>query len=191
MTIDMRKPFWPSEKNKFLLLAGLIFICHSCTLDQDKSIAVEDIDFDTRDDTELFFKNIRQSSYHLEENKPASINIFRLKDNAIDSNSLEPNPVIIHHWLRDKAYIWLEVGGNSSFEEPLEFEIAYPESEKVLQFDGTSPKNHTEVALALFNACLSEATITCNGAEILALNSSSRANYQLILNDYFRLLGLK
>ncbi|MDW3196961.1 MAG: hypothetical protein R8G66_31580 [Cytophagales bacterium] len=173
------------------MFAAIAFVCQSCSLDQDKSIALEDIDFDTRDDTELFFKNIRQSSYHLEENKPASINIFRLKDNPLDSNSLEPNPIIIHHWLRDKAYLWLEIGGVSNFDEPLEFTVAYPESEEVLKFDGASPKNHTEVALALFNACLSEATITCNGNKILAPNTSSKTNYQLIMNDYFRLLGLK
>lgn len=188
--ISMRKRFWYFAKNNFLVFLALSVV-GSCTLNQDKSITLEDIDYDTRDDTELFFKNIRQSAYHLEENKPASINMFRLKDNQVDSTSLEPNPVIIHHWLRDKAYIWLEFGGRSNFEKPLQLSIAYPEGETTLTFDGSSPVNHTKVALALFNATLTEAEVTCGDIEILPLNSPSRSNYQLVLNDYFRLLGLK
>lgn len=190
MMISMRKRFWYFVRNKFITQVVLLMLV-SCTLNQDKSIAIDDIDYDTRDDTELFFKNIRQSSYNLEENKPASINMFRLKDMLPDSSTLEPTPVIIHHWLRDKAYIWLEFGGQSNFEEPLRISIAYPEGEKTLTFDGSSPINHTEVALALFNATLTEAKITCEDTEILQLNSPVRSNYQLVLNDYFRLLGLK
>ncbi len=190
MMISMRKQFWSFAKSNFTVPWALILVS-SCTLNQEKSIAMEDIDYDTRDDTEIFFKNIRQSAYDLEENKPASINMFRLKDIPIDSTSLEPNPVIIHHWLRDKAYIWLEFGGRSNFENPLKILIAYPEGEKVVTFDGSSPVNHTEVALALFNATLAEAKITCENTEILPLNSPVRSNYQLVLNDYFRLLGLK
>lgn len=190
MMTNMQKPLSFSGKNK-LVMFMIAWMYQSCTLNQEKPITIEDLEFDTRDDTELFFKNIRQSSYHLEENKPASINIFRLKDIRLDSNSLEPNPVIIHHWLRDKAYIWLEFGGLSNFDEPLDISIAYPQGEKTISFDGSSPKNHTEVALALFNASLTESRITCNNREVLPLNTSSRTNYQLVLNDYFRLLGLK
>ncbi len=163
----------------------------SCTLNQEKPISIDDIDFSTRDDTEIFFKNIRQSSYILDENKPASINTFRLKANRLDDASLEPNPVIIHHWLRDKAYVWLEFGGKSDFDEPLEISIAYTQGEKALTFDGSSPHNHLEVALALFNASLSETRIYCNGTEVLAVSTPERTHYQLVLNDYFRLLGLK
>ena len=190
MMTSMLKRFWCFAENSLSIFLILMMIS-SCTLNQDKSISVDDIDFDTRDDTELFFKNIRQSSYHLEENKPASINLFRLKDYELDSTSLEPNPVIIHHWLRDKAYIWLEFGGLSNFDKPLELSIAYPEGEKRIQFDGSSPNNHTEVAIELFNASLSEVKITCENTEILKVSSEYRSNYQLVLNDYFRLLGLK
>ena len=188
--ISMQKPLWSCGKNNFTILL-IVTMVTSCTLDQDKSISVEDIDFETRDDTEIFFKNIRQSAYHLEENKPASINMFRLKAHVLDSNTREPHPVIIHHWLRDKAYIWLEFGGESSFDEPLEISIVYPEGEKRFQFDGSSPVNHAEIAIELFNASLTEATIFCEMNEILKLNSAERTRYQLVLNDYFRLLGLK
>lgn len=188
--MSMRKRFWSLERNNLTFLL-FVAVLQSCVLDQDKPITIEDIHFDTRDDTELFFKNIRQSSYNLEENNPASINIFRLKDNTVDSSSVEPNPVIIHHWLRDKAYLWLEFGGQSNFDEPLNITIAYADGEKTLQFDGSSPKNHTEVALELFNASMTDIKITCESEEILQLNTPARTNYQLVLNDYFRLLGLK
>lgn len=170
----------------------ILALISSCTLNQDQSISIEDIDFKTRDDTELFFKNIRQSSYDLEENHAASINIFRFKKRTTDCTSLEPNPSIIHHWLRDQAYIWIEIRGKSNFDHPLAIQIILPDGTKRnFQFDGSSPKNHLETAIELFNASLTEATITCEGSEILKPASSERANYLLVLNDYFRLLGLK
>lgn len=186
--MNTQKPYFPFVNAKWIVF---LFLLQACTLDQERAVSLDDIDFDTRDDTELFFKNIRQSDYNLEENKAANINIYRLKDNAEDSTSSEPNPVIIHHWLRDKAYLWLEFGAQSSFEVPLNITVAYPAGKKVMLFDGTSPINHTEVALELFNAALTEAAITCDGKPILTIGSAARTNYKLVLNDYFRLLGLK
>lgn len=170
----------------------LLLFATSCLLEQDKSIAIEDVHFNTTDDTELFFKNIRQSDYHLEVREEAKMNLFRLKAFDRDSTSLDLYPVIIHHWLVDKAYIWLEPARVGEPIEPLEVVISTPDAEEIrISFDGSSPQNHLEVAMHLFDASLTDSRISVGGSEIMPVLSKNRKNYRIAMNDYFRLLGLK
>ena len=189
MMINMPKPFLCFKKISVLPSLTLLFLLSSCILDQDKTIAIEDIDFGTTDDTELFFRNIRQSDYELEERPQAKMNLFRLKAMQRDTTQQALYPVIIHHWLVDKAYLWLEPAYETS--EPITVVIGQSGEKKTFQFDGVSPQNHLAIALAMFDANLNNQTIWIGDQEMMLENSSLRKNYQLVLNDYFRLLGLK
>ena len=56
---------------KKVLFCIMFLMQYSCQIDRDKKVNFEDFNFKTGDDTEIFFKNMRQSYYDLEENKAA------------------------------------------------------------------------------------------------------------------------
>ncbi|MEM1408742.1 MAG: hypothetical protein AAGG59_18305, partial [Bacteroidota bacterium] len=65
---------------------GMVFILiavFSCHINADKKVTLDNFEFKTGDDTELFFKNVRQSYYDLEENQAAKFNLFRFSDRAV------------------------------------------------------------------------------------------------------------
>ena len=185
------KQFWFSAKINAIVLT--LLLANSCILKQDQKVKFEEIDFKTTDDTELFFKNIRQSDYNLEDRTQAKIKMFRLKKFSHDSLSVELQPAIIHHWVSDKAYIWLEPGGISkTLDKPMKVRVVNGDGTEVsVMFDGSSPQNHIKVAIAIFDASLTESSIYVGSKEILPVTHQNRRNFQLVMNDYFRLLGLK
>ena len=90
-----------------------LFLCVlllACRLDSDKAVDRDKFSFRTGDDTELFFKNIRQSYYDLEELKPANLNIFRLKKRPLELDLPVVNVAIVMNWVKDEAYVLVEPG---------------------------------------------------------------------------------
>ena len=93
------------KKVGVIFLIALLF--SSCSIDSNKKVPEGTIDFSTRDDTEIFFKNIRQSYYDLMELKEAKLNIFRWSDSP-DISKPTVQLAIIHNWYEDEAFIWIE-----------------------------------------------------------------------------------
>ena len=166
-----------------LLMIGVA----SCQLAVSDRVSLDDFDFSTTDPSELFFKNVRQSDYELEERTEARMNVFRISPST--RGSLGLYPAIIHHWALDKAYVWLEPG--STLPQQFELDIQLPSSAKKLRFDGKSPMNHAEVATEIFHAILDNGTISIEGRELMPAGSPDRENFRIVLNDYYRLVELK
>ncbi|MGB3468528.1 MAG: hypothetical protein WBA74_24800 [Cyclobacteriaceae bacterium] len=81
----------------------LLFV--SCQGSQEKSVDIDTFEFNTTDATELYFKNMRESYYELEEKE--GMKIYRLEDYE-ELDSFYIRPMIIYHWRMDKAYLMLE-----------------------------------------------------------------------------------
>lgn len=80
----------------------------SCQIDGNRQVDRDRFTFNTGDDTEIFFKNVRQSYYDLEENKAAQINVFRFSDRLITEDQPVINLAIVHQYVNDKAFILVE-----------------------------------------------------------------------------------
>lgn len=158
----------------------------SCVLNTNEKVDLTDFDYSTTDDAELFFKNIRQSEYDLEEMKEAQMNIFTLKGRKQEAPIW---PTIIHNWSLDQATIWLQV--DSSLQRPIEILIKTGGAEENLFFEGESRQEHLIVANKLFEATLDSAQVFVNGQEVMDITSSYRSDYRIVMNDYYRLVGLK
>jgi len=171
-------------KTAYLLL---LLVLYSCLLKSEDKVNLENFDFHTNDSNELFFKNIRQSDYHIEELKEAKMNIFRLK--AYGSESPFIQPIIIHNWGLDQASIWLEL--DSTISVPLSIELKKPGNQETLLFNGQSRKEHLEVSNRLFEALLDSSQVFVGDVELLKFSSEDRKNYRIVLNDYYRLVALK
>ncbi len=170
-------------------LTIIIFVLQlgGCQLAVNDRVSLEGFDFGTTDPSELFFKNVRQSYYDLEERREARMNVFRIK--AISDDSVMITPAIIHQWAIDKAYLWLEP--TEGLTTPLDFRLVLPAEERQLTFDGSSPLNHIECATEIFNTILEDGQVFIEGMEILPRGSEAREQYRIVLNDYYRLVELK
>ena len=89
------------------LLLILIFIL-SCNPDKQTKVDPNEITFATDDASVLFFKNVRQLYYEMEEMEAAKLKIFRHKKR--DQSQDEPiiNLAIDENWRFDEAYLLLE-----------------------------------------------------------------------------------
>ncbi|MEO1051568.1 MAG: hypothetical protein AAFX87_13135 [Bacteroidota bacterium] len=94
-------------KQIVILLSGLIWL-GSCQIDGDKQVDRDKFDFKTTDDTELFFKNVRQLYYDLEELPAGNLNVFRIKSRNTSDNTPVINIAIVMNWLKDEAYVLIE-----------------------------------------------------------------------------------
>ncbi|MTI41138.1 hypothetical protein [Fulvivirga lutimaris] len=101
-------------------IAFLLFlIITGCKIDDDKTIDRDKLTFKIGTDTQLFFKNVRQSYYDLEENKAAKFNVFRFSDRSKNPEERVLNLAIVVNYLQDEAYLLIEPSeaiGNENIE---------------------------------------------------------------------------
>ncbi len=86
----------------------LLLIISGCKIDSDKKIDRDKLTFKIGTDTQLFFKNVRQSYYDLEENKAAKFNVFRFSERSINPDKAILNLAIVVNYLQDEAYLLIE-----------------------------------------------------------------------------------
>ena len=84
-----------------LLLVG-------CQLDSDKAVRNDKFTFKTGNDTQLFFKNLRQSYYEKEVNEAAKFDVYRLTKRFKNDSLPVINLAIVNNYLRDEAYLLIE-----------------------------------------------------------------------------------
>jgi hypothetical protein len=96
------------KKVKTGLFFGLIILLAACTSDADRRIDREKLEFETTDESKLYFKNVRQSDYDLVEMESAGINIFRAKSRTVEANYPLLTLAIAHNWRIDRCYLFLE-----------------------------------------------------------------------------------
>lgn len=97
-----------SHKLRIVLPLILILLTISCQIDGEKKVDRSKFNFKTGDDTELFFKNIRQSEYELEVNEAAKLHVFRHNNRPLTDSIPWLNPAIVINYLQDEAYLLLE-----------------------------------------------------------------------------------
>ena len=86
----------------------LVLVITGCKIDDDKTINRDKLSFKIGTDTQLFFKNVRQSYYDFEENKAAKVNVFRFSERSVNPEEVVLNLAIVINYLQDEAYLLIE-----------------------------------------------------------------------------------
>lgn len=175
----------------FFLLFALI---SACTSDADKKINAEGLEFLTTDESELYFKNVRQSEYDLVEMESASINIFRPKSRTIDADYPLLTLAITHNWKVDRCYLFLEPSESipkESFSLIIKDEKTGEKSEmKYSTEDHINDKS--KVVVDLYTAIQDGKKIFwvdgSNEVEILD-KQVDRESFRITALDYFKMIG--
>ncbi len=115
----------------------LLLVLFSCKIDQKKKVDPGAPDFSTTDDSELFFRNLRQPFYDKEELTEAKLNQYRLSARVTDVQKPIINLCIVENWRFDEAYILLEPNSLLQTEDSLFIEWVDLLTVEKGQFDAT------------------------------------------------------
>ncbi len=180
---DVTKPM------KWIPLYVLILL-QACSIDKDKKVDRKKFSFKTGSDTQLFFKNVRQSYYDLEENKAAKFNVFRNKKRVKDAPYPILNFAIVINYLQDEAYLLLEPNEIVG-DLPLVIEGTNDSTRatQLIRLDTQNPKSTLEFATDLYDLLQDNSFQLIVGNEKLPIlnNAQSREAFRVTISDYYRL----
>lgn len=95
------------SKQIILLSLSLCFGIAACIA--DKAVNKEKLNNSMTDDAYIFFKNMRQTYYSMEDMPDAGIRIYRNRKNRpFDTTKVMLNVAIVVNWKMNKAYLALE-----------------------------------------------------------------------------------
>lgn len=174
---------------RYLIILILVF--SSCKIDHDKKVDRAKFSFKTGDDTELFFKNMRQSYYDLEENKAAKFSIFRYEDRVQEADHPLLNLAIVINYLQDEAYLLLEPGESLRDQDHLEI-VWRGEAQTggTIVLVNYNREGMLEFASQVYEALQKKASFSLKleGKELPVLEDArEREAFRITVSDYYRL----
>lgn len=144
-------------KNLYVLILLFSFLT-ACDPDRKKKIDSNTSKFETLDSSELFFKNMRQTYYDIEQKKDAGIEIYKLQDRLSDSTQALIDLSIVFNWRVDKAFIYIEP--NSFFTDSSNFTIIWQDTvtqtQGEFQFFKGDRESHFHFSSEIYNSILDE-----------------------------------
>lgn len=169
----------------------LFLIISGCKIDNDKTIDRDNLTFKIGTDTQLFFKNVRQSYYDLEENKAAKFNVFRFSDRNMNPEEAVLNLAIVINYLQDEAYLLVEPSELLA-DENIELRAEHPTT-------GESVSLHLVAANreGMLDFCTSVYELIVQGYDIemklrekrqpILNTPETREAFRITVSDYYRL----
>lgn len=181
------KPIW-----LLMVFLGLM----ACGNNQGKKIDDEGIKFSTSDDSELYFKNVRQIYYDKESPANTKLEVFRFGKRNKENGRPILNLSIVFNWVYDEAYILLEP--NSYFKEAQEIEVEWKDKAKkqsgAYTFSFGSKEKHFQFATQVYQSILAghELFIQDKNKQWIKLfaNETDQDNFRKTMVDYYKLVNL-
>jgi len=174
----------PNKQSVFFNLIIALTIM-SCTLDEGKKVQVEELSLNTTDDSEIFFKNLRQSAYRRQE--VDRMVVFKNKKYTESEDSIPFQVKIVWSWFNDKAFILMETEAET--DDSVKFHFMNS-SIDLFASESFSAADQTVVAATVYNALTDkEVVIISNGTstDTLFTDSNSREAFRVTMSDYLRL----
>ena len=174
-----------------LLCISLLFtVLSGCGIDRDKAVDREKFTFGTGDDTELFFKNVRQSSYDLEENEAAGLRVFRHRDMPESDSTPYIIPAIVMNVLRDEAYILPEPSPVLADEDVLSVILGSGTAADTIELALPNRENNLEFASRIYEHLQQSGTFMIRSGDLYVPfleDEDYREAFRVTMSDYYRL----
>lgn len=172
---------------KKLIYATLILVLSQSCLDRNREVKRDKLTFKTGDDTELFFKNVRQLYYDLQENSAAKLNVFRLKKRVESEDHPIINLAIVMSYVKDEAYILVEPNELIGLDK-IEVEWQHENDKGTIALEDFNRDKMLEFASAIYEGIEKgyDFKITGKEGEFLKDNAEREA-FRVTMSDYYRL----
>jgi hypothetical protein len=175
----------------------LFLICFSvslltgCKIDRERVIDRSRFTFKVTSDSHLFFKNVRQLYYDVEDLPEAKWRVYRFSDRHIKSPAIHPTIVI--DWAKEESYLLLESDEQLANESTFQVYEYDPQTGRkyAYQLAERGKENMLEFATKLYEGVMAghEFTVVVNGKEEPFLrDEEDRENFRVVMADYYRLI---
>ena len=171
-----------------LVLAGVTCSCHP---EKNKLIDLENIRTTTTDASELFFKNVRQSDYLLQENAEAKMNLFQLRD--WPDSSLASVKIVIN-WYTDNAYLMFTLNPPLDPQQGFTLVARSDDEELRTYFQPSNVRLQIEACATVYNHIKQNHKLEIRQGDIslpFLEDAEARAALRITVFDYLRLVELR
>ncbi len=180
----MLKPFLIGQLVIILLLAG-------CKIDQDKKVDRSKFQFEIGDDSELFFRNVRQIFYD-RSSPDGTWQAYRFSDRHLGNERPVILPIIVINWLKDEAYLLIDTNELLSEEGYLEVIISDFSTSKsdTIILNHRGRERMLEFGSQLYEAIQANQKIEVRskGKFLPVLHEGiDRETFRVTMSDYYRL----
>lgn len=110
-------------RNCFKALCFTVILLSGCKIDQDKKVDRSKFQFTIGDDNELFFRNVRQI-YYDRSSPDGTWQAYTFKDRYQGNERPVIVPVIVINWLKDEAYLLIDINDLLADEDELRVVIS-------------------------------------------------------------------
>ena len=170
----------------FFLGAVLIFITLFALFGpQGKKINLKEIEFNTTNSSDLYFKNIRSYFYEKEEDPNARFVLYRINSREKDSSKLKLQFLLVHNWLLSECYLIAEPA-------KADFRIEWKYEGKLgrINLKGENNRAHFIFAAELFEQLDRKADLwLLHTTSKIPFSEEEKASLRTTLKDYFKLVG--
>jgi hypothetical protein len=178
-------------KSFLSILLLIIAVANGCKIDQEKKVERSKFHFAIGDDSELFFRNVRQI-YYDRSSPDGTWQAYRFSDRYTANDRPIIVPVIVINWLKDEAYLLIETNDLLSEEDYLQVAISGTTSAKAdtITLQQRGRERMLEFGSRLFEAIMEnqKMTVRSKGAfQPLMLEQIDRETFRITMADYYRL----
>lgn len=174
-------------------LLAIILLVTSCGERRFPRPDFENIDFKTTEQAKMFFKNVRSYYYESDLYSFKGAEIYRWADRHKDSTRLWINPVLVIHFLQDKAFILTELSpALKSSCKPFLYCTSQTQMDSI-SLEPTAMEEHFELNVFIYDAIETDSQfffISKDGKRIPFLTEEKRrGDYHKQMRDFLRLVG--
>lgn len=164
-----------------------------CNPDKNKRPDPKALRFSTTDDAKLFFKNLRQQAYDLEEMPAAKLQVFRHSNRRQLADYPLLQLAIVVNWRHNEAYLLLEPNEHIAEEEPLQimWQDTVLQQQGLYAFNYGNKEEHLQFAGQLYGSILDGHRLFYQTPDSLhqpfLFNPKDREVFRVSLLDFYRL----
>lgn len=162
-----------------------------CNPDKQTKVDQDKITFATDNASRLFFKNVRQIFYELEEMEEAKLKLYRYKKRDQSTDKPLINLAIVDNWRYDEAYLLLEPNVQLAGESELVVKWENTEGSGEINYRQGNKSEQVAFADQIYDRIQQGCTfsIQVNGTwgSFLASEKSKEA-FRITMFDYYRLV---
>ncbi len=157
-------------------------------------VDLSEVSFNMTSSARLYFRNVRSYYYQIKPDKASRFILYHLKAQETLSGKLHLDFTIVENPLQDEAYIFLELqGSGKQYENPHVLINTDQGLTEKWPLNGLNNEEHLKTAAALWKALLLEQKVFLQmgneGITPFLDQPRTRKNAEIILEDYFKLIG--